>query len=51
MVIHEYLSTACLHGHHTYCQSPVRDDGGSKRPAECKFCDAKCVCDCHEVKP
>ena len=51
MVInHEYLSTSCLHSHHTYCQSPARDDGGSKVPAQCKFCDATCVCQCHKAQ-
>lgn len=44
---HEYLSTGCLHGRHDYCQNPQREDGGRKRPAECKFCGAPCICPCH----
>lgn len=50
---HRYLSTACLHGEHLYCQAPavmgepgVRD-ARRKIPAQCKFCDARCVCPCH----
>jgi hypothetical protein len=43
---HRYLSTACLHGLHGYCQASAREgklaDGGrvlvEKRPASCKFC-------------
>jgi hypothetical protein len=43
---HDYLSTACLHGQHTYCQS---DSGaaGAKIPGKCKFCPALCSCECH----
>lgn len=59
---HVYLSTACLHGEHGYCQAPtVTRDGeweavgpsytshrnAPKTPAQCKFCPARCVCDCH----
>lgn len=44
---HVYLSTACLHGHHDYCKRE-RGLAGGKTPAKCKFCDAKCVCDCHQ---
>lgn len=44
---HVYLSTGCYHGDHAYCQRGVRGDGGEKRPAQCKFCDARCICDCH----
>lgn len=43
---HEYLSTACLHEQHEYCNAMVGYQG-QKRPATCKFCDAKCVCLCH----
>lgn len=43
---HRYLSTGCLHGHHSYCQSS-RGPAGDKTPATCKFCDARCVCPCH----
>ena len=46
---HAYLSTACYHGQHEHCSSEVRDDGGSKIPARCKFCPAPCRCECgHE---
>lgn len=43
---HRYLSTACRHTEHGYCQSNTGAQG-DKRPAECKFCAAKCVCSCH----
>lgn len=43
---HEYLSTGCLHGRHDYCAA-MTGWQGEKRPAQCKFCDARCVCDCH----
>lgn len=44
--VHRYLSTACLHGEHVYCAS---DQGqqGPKKPATCKFCEARCSCVCH----
>lgn len=44
---HIYLSTGCLHGHHDYCRS-MTGQQGEKRPSRCKFCDARCVCPCHE---
>lgn len=44
---HRYLSTGCLHGEHAYCSS-MTGVSGDKRPAQCKFCSAKCVCSCHE---
>lgn len=43
-LIHEYLSTGCLHGRHAYCQ---KKDGKTGGPAQCKFCKAPCTCDCH----
>lgn len=52
---HRYLSTGCLHGDmilpdgrtgHEYCQGDT-GHAGSKRPAECKFCGTRCICDCH----
>lgn len=43
---HVYLSTGCFHGEHTYCASMVGVQG-AKRPAQCKFCEARCVCPCH----
>ena len=33
---HRYLSTACLHQRCADCRKT------------CKFCDATCLCDCHE---
>jgi hypothetical protein len=49
---HVYLSTSCLHGLHEYCRSETgRADGGEtwvKKPSRCKFCDAPCVCNCHQ---
>jgi hypothetical protein len=44
---HEYLSTGCLHGEHEYCKS-MTGLAGAKRPAECKFCKAPCICGCHK---
>lgn len=44
---HRYLATACLHGEHAYCNGTV-GLAGRKRPGECKWCAAKCVCDCHK---
>lgn len=48
---HEYLSTACLHGEHDYCAATQAEDAEgwlfSRRPAQCKFCQAPCVCPCH----
>jgi hypothetical protein len=46
---HIYLSTGCLHGEHAYCAGTYRLDGGGKKPAQCKFCDTRCVCSCHEL--
>jgi len=43
---HRYLSTGCLHGEHGYCQSNTGSQG-QKIPAQCKFCQAPCVCSCH----
>lgn len=47
-VIHEYLSTGCLHGRHDYCNSMLGYQG-SKRPGQCKFCGAQCICKCHQI--
>jgi hypothetical protein len=44
--IHVYLSTSCRHGQHAYCQAR-KGLAGDKEPSTCKFCDAKCICDCH----
>lgn len=44
--VHEYLSTACLHAEHGYCQG-AEGERGPKRPGVCKFCDASCRCACH----
>lgn len=49
-VVHVYLSTGCLHGRHDYCNAPTGQAGG-KRPAECKWCGAPCVCPCHTAAP
>jgi len=43
---HRYLSTGCLHGEHAYCQS-MTGQAGAKRPGQCKFCEAGCICTCH----
>ncbi|MFJ8345075.1 hypothetical protein ACIQ9J_01605 [Streptomyces sp. NPDC094153] len=45
---HVYLSTSCLHGEHGYC-SNVDGIAGLKKPAQCKFCAAPCVCPCHSA--
>lgn len=44
---HYYLSTACLHQVHSYCQDDVDRWGEEKRPGQCKFCAAPCICPCH----
>lgn len=44
---HVYLSTSCLHDEHEYCQAKA-GRAGTKKPAECKFCTAPCVCRCHK---
>lgn len=43
---HRYLSTGCLHGEHDYCKGET-GAVGAKQPAECKFCEAPCICGCH----
>lgn len=55
MADHHYMSTACLHALwdnrpelHNYCAGKTRIDGGKKRPAQCKWCAAGCVCNCHD---
>lgn len=48
MTGHHYLSTGCLHGEHAYCQANT-GQAGAKRPAACKFCDAPCICPCHQA--
>lgn len=45
---HIYLSTGCLHGQHDYCQCATGQQG-EKRPGRCKFCDARCICPCHDL--
>lgn len=44
---HLYLSTGCLHGEHDYCQSTT-GPAGTEPPAQCKWCDAPCICPCHQ---
>lgn len=43
---HRYLSTGCLHDDHRYCQA-MTGQQGEKRPGQCKFCGAPCICPCH----
>lgn len=50
VVDHQYLSTGCLHGEHDYCKA-MEGRAGAKRPAQCKFCAAPCVCPCHKEQP
>lgn len=45
---HVYLSTSCLHDLHAYCQSHT-GSVGMRVPAQCKFCEAPCVCSCHRA--
>jgi hypothetical protein len=47
---HHYLSTGCFHGDHDYC-SNIDGRAGLKKPAQCKFCAAPCVCSCHREQP
>lgn len=42
-----FVSMACTHGAHGYCQSSEREDGSPKPAAQCEFCGADCVCPCH----
>lgn len=46
MTEHHYLSTACHHQRHDYCQATT-GHAGPKTPAQCKFCAAPCTCPCH----
>lgn len=50
---HVYLSTACLHGRHGYCQSKTGSNPVGqtwvKNPAVCKFCKSPCTCPCHRT--
>lgn len=46
---HVYLSTGCFHGEHNHCSDMVGTQG-EKRPATCKFCEAFCICACHETQ-
>lgn len=49
---HIYLSTGCLHGQHDYCAAGLaRLDGTVKKPSQCKFCAAACICECHSEGP
>jgi hypothetical protein len=43
-----YLSTSCLHEEHEYCRGEA-GSMGTKVPAECKFCQAACICLCHQA--
>ncbi len=55
---HLYLSTACWHAQadlgspedaarlHGYCSAYTGQAGG-KTPAKCKWCEARCSCECH----
>lgn len=43
---HVYLSTGCLHDEHDYCKAR-NGAAGPKKPGQCKFCGAPCVCECH----
>lgn len=46
---HRYLSTSCLHSKHDYCKKQITTaDGTKKIPAQCKFCQAPCICTCHQ---
>lgn len=44
---HVYLSTSCEHEEHGYCKNE-KGQAGPKKPGECKFCGAKCICWCHQ---
>jgi hypothetical protein len=35
---HTYLSTACFHLRHAECRK------------QCKFCNIRCLCECHRVQ-
>lgn len=46
--MHIYFSTACIHGEHAYCRCDVSLTGQPKVAGKCKFCDERCVCECHQ---
>jgi hypothetical protein len=61
---HRYWSTHCRHDRHGDCSasSMLRDvvsDGRfptvpvsvTREPAQCKTCQAPCICDCHRTTP
>lgn len=49
---HLYLSTACLHDAHDYCGSRYNAYTlEPKKPAECKYCESRCLCTCHPANP
>lgn len=48
---HYYLSTACLHQLHSYCQAAENECGEEKEPGQCKFCASACICPCHRDEP
>lgn len=51
---HLYLSTACYHGDcgpQGHCRSAVSHAGHEKVPGTCKFCPARCRCECHSTEP
>lgn len=57
MTRHNYLSTACLHALeqgredlHDYCKADT-GQAGAKKPAQCKWCNAACMCSCHQPRP
>lgn len=37
LITHKYVSTACQHELHDRCRRV------------CKFCETKCLCNCHEA--
>jgi hypothetical protein len=48
---HRYWSTHCRHGRHDACSATELAPGMPRKPAQCKTCQAPCVCPCHEEAP
>jgi hypothetical protein len=44
---HIYWSTGCQHNVHEHCKNDHTISGLPKKPHTCKFCDAECLCVCH----
>jgi len=46
---HYYWSTHCRHDNHEACDATELAPGVPRKPAQCKGCQAPCVCTCHAM--